>query len=318
MNLRLCAATAALLASGLATPAPLQCPSPEPGGPYYLVTRADPRACPAPICGGWFVKEVNRPKSRCADGTYAADCHALEVDLAALSLGDKRREALSKAFGEGHALLRGRLERRHTADAFVIDVLVADEGWLGQAASTPTGQFTADHDNGTVCVTTPCPTIDERVLNVPGAGTTTLDAIDLAASGADPDKVAAGREALSKRAGILVAGHLKPRASTGDPTRTRIASEFYLRTGTGTLPPPPDGQACGGPTGISCPADQYCELAPGSCATPGAEGTCHSPPEACPTVVDPVCGCDGVTYGNDCERQGAGVPLDHEGACDTP
>ena len=35
----------------------------------------------------------------------------------------------------------------------------------------------------------------------------------------------------------------------------------------------------------------------------------------CPRVLDPVCGCDRVTYGNSCEAECAGVPSYVPGAC---
>ena len=37
---------------------------------------------------------------------------------------------------------------------------------------------------------------------------------------------------------------------------------------------------------------------------------------ACPAVFDPVCGCDGVTYGNSCEAGIKGLTSYTAGACE--
>lgn len=37
--------------------------------------------------------------------------------------------------------------------------------------------------------------------------------------------------------------------------------------------------------------------------------------QPCPAVVDPVCGCNKVTYGNSCEAQAAGVVTWTNGIC---
>jgi hypothetical protein len=72
---------------------------------------------------------------------------------------------------------------------------------------------------------------------------------------------------------------------------------------------------CGGIAGVGCPAGRYCELPAGECRGADLQGTCEVIPAACPDLVAPVCGCDDVTYGNDCERRAKQVQEDHDGAC---
>ena len=44
-------------------------------------------------------------------------------------------------------------------------------------------------------------------------------------------------------------------------------------------------------------------------------GQCLQKPAICSAVFIPVCGCDNVTYGNECEAMKAGVSQDHVGTC---
>jgi len=85
---------------------------------------------------------------------------------------------------------------------------------------------------------------------------------------------------------------------------------------TPTPGPGEEGGICGGIAGFLCDDGLYCDMsATLTCSIADGAGVCATPIEACYEIYAPECGCNGVTYGNDCLRRAAGEPLDHAGEC---
>jgi len=75
--------------------------------------------------------------------------------------------------------------------------------------------------------------------------------------------------------------------------------------------------ACGSRGTQSCEDDEFCKYpVSAACGEADAPGVCTAAPDVCYEIFKPVCGCDGVTYTNDCFAAHASASVRHEGACD--
>jgi hypothetical protein len=80
--------------------------------------------------------------------------------------------------------------------------------------------------------------------------------------------------------------------------------------------PAREGEPCGKIAGmLQCEEALFCEKPANRCGTSDTEGVCVKIPEVCNIAILSVCGCNGKTYDNDCERRRAGVQKLKDGPC---
>ncbi len=79
------------------------------------------------------------------------------------------------------------------------------------------------------------------------------------------------------------------------------------------------GGICGPILNGACDPGLFCERKAGTCGLIGGTGKCVQIPFVCPlaqpNIVLQVCGCNGTTYFNDCERIKAMAQKAHNGPC---
>ncbi len=80
----------------------------------------------------------------------------------------------------------------------------------------------------------------------------------------------------------------------------------------GPSPVPHAGGNCGP---VTCGNNEFCQFPTGACSQTGGIGRCVRKGKLCPQIYQPVCGCNGMTYANDCFRESSGVSKRHDGRC---
>jgi hypothetical protein len=184
----------------------------------YFKLRHDNRKCASPLCGGVFIQQVNTAKTRCADGKYKNECYIAKLDwLNLASAPDVDSQKL---------LLYGWITPKQYpgfGNLGMFSVFSAYEA----ATNTPvTGLFVGLKNNGIVCITTPCISFEETVLNT--TTTRPLSGINLGLIKTTPQKQDAANTALANKSILLAQGYNRREYGLAGSALVFNAKQFYL------------------------------------------------------------------------------------------
>jgi Domain of unknown function (DUF6748) len=177
--------------------------------PFYVV-RPDPRLCPSPLCGGYWVALANRSRTRCSDGLLRPRCYVAGAV-------DARRRPVSRAIPTG-SLANADIRSSHFGDFGELGVLIVEAVFAPVGRVTPTGGFVRLVDTGIRCVRAPCFFVRKVELN--SAGAAMVSGVDLRAAGLAGAELARAEAALAWPGGLLAQGRGVPGSDGGRVFRT--------------------------------------------------------------------------------------------------
>jgi hypothetical protein len=182
-----------------------------PTGTAIYVFRPDPRLCPSPLCGGYWVALANGARTRCLDDLRHPWCYVAR----AVAANGTQLHSITEG-----SLVRGAIDAgRDDLGEFVASAVYAPAG----RADVGGGYYRVT-DTGIRCVRAPCFSL--RATQVNGSTRTTLSGVDLSAARATPAEVARADAALRTKNGLFARGRFVPSADGG---RVFRALRLFLR-----------------------------------------------------------------------------------------
>jgi len=197
-------------------------PKPRLAQANYYTVKPDFRKCVSPICGGWFVKEVNHKLTTCRDGSRQPWCYVATEQFTIPKLSDEQKYQLRQAMNESNALLQGSLLEN---DQY--GVLVVNNAWVSATDEAPHGVFVNLTDNGINCITSPCPSFDGSLLNE--SGVKSLAGYNLNGVAATDEQLRLAEAAVFSEDGLPIAGHFFEITGPAGSAQGITADQFYLK-----------------------------------------------------------------------------------------
>ncbi|MGH3136067.1 MAG: DUF6748 domain-containing protein [Gaiellaceae bacterium] len=185
------------------------------GSALYTVS-VDPRLCPSPLCGGYWVALANGARTRCTDGKRSARCYVAKAV-------NQDHHPLDVSIPDG-ALVRAGIESWEYEGIGSLGVLAVAVVYAPAGKAPVSGGYYRVVDTGIRCIRAPC--FSYRATQVNGSTRTTMSDVDLGAAHATSAEVGRADAALRTKNGLFARGRF---ARTADGGRVFRALRLYLR-----------------------------------------------------------------------------------------
>lgn len=187
----------------------------------YFTARPDFRKCVSPLCGGYFVKAVNVGATRCADGTLQKECYVKEIR----TRGGVASHASSFS-NQTPLFVVGEIVPEASKPFGTLGVFNAKFVQYSATDKTAAGRFYGVSNNGIMCITTPCFSYDEDVLNTKKEST--LSRINFDKSGASERDIEVARRLMAAGETVYASGVNKKYRGFAGTGVELVVNQFYL------------------------------------------------------------------------------------------
>ena len=195
--------------------------SPEPANSTFYSVRRDLRRCVSPLCGGYFVKRVNRPNTVCADGRVNSECYVAGIDWN----GNPEIDSAT-------LVVRGTIARKRFGHFGNLGEMRVSESWMPMGNNRALGTFYRVRDRGVRCITYPCPTHLEAKLNSPSSQN--IAGVNLEAANLGDQNAAAVTQAMTGPQGVIVTGENVVVRGPGGRSFELRGTQVYVRKQAGS------------------------------------------------------------------------------------